>query len=175
MLTTPTLDKLKSLRLAAFATAWEAQQADPAVTTLSFDERLALLVDAECLARENKRLATALREAKLRLSQACVEDIDYTPRRELDRALLRQLATGRWIAEHQSVLITGATGTGKTYLASPIAHESPEDIARLSGASSMGTTGRSCRVVADCANRLAARASTLHLTIVAKSKLKEAH
>ena len=117
MLTAPTLDKLKALRFATFAAAWEAQQADPEVGGLSFDERLALLVDAEWLARENKRLSTALREAKLRLSQACVEDIDYAPRRDLDRALLRQLATGRWVAEHHPVLITGATGTGKTYLA----------------------------------------------------------
>lgn len=123
MLTQPTLDKLKALRLPAFATAWEAQHADPQVTTLSFDERLALLVDAEWLARENKRLQTALREAKLRVSQACVEDIDYAPRRELDRALLRQLATGRWIAEHHTVVITGATGTGKTYLACALAQQ----------------------------------------------------
>ncbi len=123
MLTAPTLEKLHALRLAAFATAWEAQQADPTVASLGFDERLALLVDAEWLARENKRLATALREAKLRLSQACVEDIDYAPRRELDRALLRQLATGRWIAEHHTVLIPGATGTGKTYLACALAQQ----------------------------------------------------
>lgn len=123
MLTQPTIDKLKTLRLAVFAAAWEAQQADPQVSALSFDERLALLVDAEWLARENKRLQTALREAKLRVSQACVEDIDYAPRRELDRALLRQLATGRWIAEHHTVVITGATGTGKTYLACALAQQ----------------------------------------------------
>jgi DNA replication protein DnaC len=123
MLTAPTLEKLHALRLAAFANTWEAQQADPAVASLGFDERLALLVDAEWLARENKRIATALREAKLRLSQACIEDIDYAPRRELDRALLRQLATGRWIAEHHTVLITGATGTGKTYLACALAQQ----------------------------------------------------
>lgn len=123
MLTAPTLEKLHALRLPAFATTWEAQHADPTIASLGFDERLALLVDAEWLARENKRLATALREAKLRLSQACVEDIDYAPRRELDRALLRQLATGRWIAEHHTVLITGATGTGKTYLACALAQQ----------------------------------------------------
>lgn len=123
MLTQPTIDKLKTLRLAVFAAAWEAQQADPQVAALSFDERLALLVDAEWLARENKRLQTALREAKLRVSQACIEDIDYAPRRELDRALLRQLATGRWIAEHHTVVITGATGTGKTYLACALAQQ----------------------------------------------------
>ena len=130
MLTTPTLDRLKGLRLAAFAAAWEAQQQDPAVAALGFDERLALLVDAEWLARENKRLQTALREAKLRLSQACVEGIDYAARRELDKPLLRQLATGRWVHEHQNVLITGMTGTGKTYVACALAQQACRQGAR---------------------------------------------
>ena len=123
MLTHPTLEKLKALRLDAFAAAWQAQQQDPALTAVPFDERLGLLVDAEWLARENKRLQTALREAKLRLSQACVEDVDYAPRRELDKALVRQLATCRWVHEHQNVLITGATGTGKTYMACALAQQ----------------------------------------------------
>ena len=123
MLTTPTLDRLHGLRLTTFALAWQAQQQDPAATALGFDERLALLVDAEYLARENKRVQTALKEAKLRLSQACVEDIDYAARRELDKALVRQLATGRWIHEHHNILITGMTGTGKTYVACALAQQ----------------------------------------------------
>ena len=123
MLTTPTLDRLKGLRLDAFATAWQAQQQDPTVATLGFDERLALLVEAECLARDNKRVQTALKEAKLRLSQACVEAIDYPARRELDKPLVRQLATCRWVPEHQNILITGMTGTGKTYLACALAQQ----------------------------------------------------
>ena len=130
MLTPPTLDRLKGFRLPAFAAAWEAQQQDPTVTALSFDERLALLVDAEWLARENKRLQTALREAKLRLSQACVEGIDYAARRELDKPLLRQLATGRWVHDHHNVLITGMTGTGKTYLACALAQQACRQGAR---------------------------------------------
>lgn len=123
MLSEPTLEKLRALRLDAFAAAWQAQQQDPASHDLAFDERLALLVEAECLARETKRLVSALREAKLRLSQACLEAVDYAPRRELDKALVRQLATGRWIADHHNVLITGATGTGKTYLACALAQQ----------------------------------------------------
>ena len=123
MLTTPTLDRLHGLRLPTFALAWQAQQQDPAATALGFDERLALLVEAEYLARENKRVQTALKEAKLRLSQACVEDIDYAARRELDKALVRQLATGRWIHEHHNILITGMTGTGKTYVACALAQQ----------------------------------------------------
>ena len=73
MLTESTLEKLKALRLDAVAAAWVAQQQDAATSALSFDERLGLLVEAEWLARENKRLANALREAKLRLGPACVE------------------------------------------------------------------------------------------------------
>src|SRR5205807_6422666 len=110
MLTEPTLEKLKALRLDAFAAAWLTQQQDPALAAVPFDERLGLLVEAEWLARANRRLANALREAKLRLSQACVEDIDYAPRRELDKALLRQRATCRSVHDHRDLLISGMTG-----------------------------------------------------------------
>ena len=108
MLTVPTLDRLRALRLSAMADAYQTQLQDPAIGTLSFDERVGLLVDAEHLSRDNRQLARRLKEAKLRMAQACLEDLEYAPRRELDRPLIRQLATGRWIAEHRNVLITGA-------------------------------------------------------------------
>jgi hypothetical protein len=117
MLATPTLDKLHALKLPAMAQAWTEQQQTAELAALSFDERLGLLVDAEWLARENKRLARALQEAKLKLPHACLEAIDYPARRELDKAVIRQLATCRWIDEHQQVLVTGATGTGKSFIA----------------------------------------------------------
>lgn len=123
MLSPPTMEKLHTLKLTALATAWTAQQQDAAVTALSFDERFGLLVEAEWLARENLRLTRTLKAAKLKLSQACVEAIDYAARRELDKALIRQLATGRWVAEHHAVLISGATGTGKTFVACALAHQ----------------------------------------------------
>ena len=123
MLNEPTMEKLKGLKLAAMATAWAEQQKSPDVAKLSFDERLGLLVDAEWLYRENARLQRYLRDAKLRLSSACVEDVDYAPRRELDKAVVRQLATCRWVQEHQNVVVTGATGTGKTYLACALAQQ----------------------------------------------------
>lgn len=123
MLNHPTADKLRNMGLAAMAEAWASQQAQPDVAQLAFDERLALLVDAEWVFRENRRLARALREAKLKLASACLEDIDYSPRRELDKSVVRQLAACRWVAEHHNVLVTGMTGTGKTYLACALAQQ----------------------------------------------------
>lgn len=116
MLTEQTTDRLHHLRLGAMADAYLAQQRDPATAALSFDERLGMLVDAEQLARDNRTLRRRLQEAKLKMSHACLEDLEYSGRK-LDRALIRQLATGRWIAEHQNIVITGPTGVGKSYLA----------------------------------------------------------
>lgn len=123
MLKEPTMEKLQTMRLDAMANAWVEQQKNATVVALSFDERLAMLVDAEWLARENKRLGRALKEAKLRISQACIEGIEYSARRELDKAVVRQLSTCRWVSEHQTVLVSGATGTGKTYVACALAQQ----------------------------------------------------
>ena len=123
MLNAPTLEHLHALKLAAMATAWTEQQAQADMTALAFDERFALLVEAEWRARENTRLARALHEATLKLSHACLEAIDYPARRELDKAVVRQLATCRWVEEHHGVLISGMTGTGKSFLACALAHQ----------------------------------------------------
>ena len=117
MLIEPTMEQLRSLRLTAMAHALERQRADPSLQSLSFDERFALLVEHELEHRKNKKLTRALREAKLKFPNACVEDIEPGSRRGLDRAVLRQLASGRWAKDHHSIVITGKTGTGKTYLA----------------------------------------------------------
>jgi len=123
MLTEPTIEKLQAMRLDTMATTWREQTGKPDVHKLAFDERFGMLVDAEWLHRENKRLSTALRDAKLRMSTACVEDIDYPAKRELDKAQIRQLGTCRWVVEHQNILITGKTGTGKTYVACALAQQ----------------------------------------------------
>jgi len=123
MLNEPTIEKLRTLRLDGMCAGWQEQQTNPSTSALAFDERFGMLVDAEWTHRDNKRMKRSLREAKLRFSQACVEGIEYPARRELDKAVIRQLASCRWVQEHQAVLITGATGTGKSYVACALAHQ----------------------------------------------------
>ena len=123
MLNEPTLEKLRDLRLNALAAAWCEQRKDPKMMGLDFDERFGLLVDAEWIDRQNKRLARNLREAKLRLSDACIEGVDYPPRRKLDKAVIRGLASCAWVQEHHNVVITGPTGVGKTYIACALAQQ----------------------------------------------------
>jgi len=121
MLTEPTIDKLKTLHLYVMANAWIAQRSDPAMLEIDFDARFGMLVEAETLARDNKKIDRLLREAKLRIPSASLEDVDFSAKRELDRTVIRSLGTGRWIAEHQNILITGMTGVGKTYIACALA------------------------------------------------------
>jgi DNA replication protein DnaC len=119
----PTLDKLNAMRLGVMASTWIEQDKSPDTIALQFDERLALLVGAEMLARENARLARNLRDAKLRIAEACIEGIDFPKTRELDKAVVRTLASCRWVTEHQTVIVSGATGTGKSYVACALAHQ----------------------------------------------------
>src|SRR2546427_11628627 len=95
MLNAPTIEQLHALKLSAMATAWTEQQQQADMTALAFDDRFGLLVQAEWHARENKRLARALQEAKLKLAQARSEAIDYPARRGLRKAVVRRLATCR--------------------------------------------------------------------------------
>jgi len=121
MLTTQTIDKLRSLKLSGMVKGLEEQSANSEYTSMSFEERLGLLVDIELTMRENRRLKTRLSQAKLRL-QACVEDIDYNCRPGLDRSFVRSLYPCQWIKEAQNILITGPTGAGKSFLACALAH-----------------------------------------------------
>jgi DNA replication protein DnaC len=121
MLNEPTMDKLQALRLSAMAEAWVQQNKDPKLAELSFDERLGMLVDAEYLARDNRRLSRLLKDAQLRIAQACVEDVETSAARGIDKAMLRQLGSCGWVQEHQSILISGPTGVGKSYLGCALA------------------------------------------------------
>ena len=116
MLTHPTLEKIKALRLFGMAKAYEEQLRMSDIDELSFEDRLGLLIDREATEKENQRLRSRLRKAKLAQS-ACVEDLDLKARRGLDRAFSAKLIACDWIAEGINVIATGPTGVGKSYLA----------------------------------------------------------
>jgi DNA replication protein DnaC len=120
MLTHPIADKLQQMKFYGMLTAFEEQRQMADIDTLSFEDRLTLLVDREMTERENRRLKTRLRKAKLK-QNACVEDIDFRHPRGLDKNLFMKLADGRYLKEHNNVLIIGPTGVGKTYLACALA------------------------------------------------------
>jgi DNA replication protein DnaC len=111
-----TLEKMQSMKMAAMAEAFQKQFESPQYGELSFEERVGMLIDTEWTAREQRKLSRRLKGAKLRYP-ASIEDIDYHPSRRLDRQVILSLATCAWITSHQNLLITGKTGTGKTYLA----------------------------------------------------------
>ena len=117
MLIEQTVQTLNALRLPGMAMAFAEQQTNAASMSLSFDERFAMLVDREHAWRENRRVSRLLREAKLKSSQACMEDVRYGDGRKLDKALIAQLASCQWIRGQQNLILTGATGCGKTWLA----------------------------------------------------------
>lgn len=124
MLKHPTLTKLEELRLDGMARALHEQMETPQTYAgMTFDERLGLLVDREDLDRTNRRLKLRLKRAKLRYAGACVEDLDTSASRQLDRRQLAALIGCGWIAEQRNVLITGQTGTGKTWLACALANQ----------------------------------------------------
>jgi len=122
MLTHPTIDKLRAMRLTGMATSLEEQIQMQDTESLTFDERLGLMVDREATDRENRRLKTRLKRAKLK-QNACTEDIDYRHPRGLDKALMAKLSSCVWIKERLNLFITGPTGTGKTFLACALAQK----------------------------------------------------
>lgn len=121
MLTEPTMEKLRTLKLYGMLTALELQMTSFDYKDLTFEERLGLLVDREITDRENRRLKSRLNQAKLR-QQACVQDIDYRHPRGLDKSLLLSLSNCKWIRDHLNILITGPTGVGKSFIACALGH-----------------------------------------------------
>lgn len=98
------------------------QSQSPEIDSLNFDERLGLMVDREMTERDNRRLKTRLRKAKMS-QDAAIEDINYRHPRGLDKSLILSLASCQWIRNHRNLLITGPTGVGKSFLGCAFAHK----------------------------------------------------
>jgi DNA replication protein DnaC len=127
MLNQPTLEKLEAMRLHGMAQAWRELAKDDAARELSFEDRLALLVDRQFTWRQNEALQARLRRAKLK-NNAAVEDIDFRAARGLDKTLVRSLvAESAWVQKHENVFVCGPTGAGKSYLACALAHKACRD------------------------------------------------
>ena len=122
MLYHPTLDKLRMLKFSGMCLALEEQMQSPDITQLSFEERLGLLIDREITERDNRRLTSRLRQARLK-QQACLEDIDYQANRGLDKTLLLKLSDCQWAKKAINILITGPTGIGKSWMACALAQK----------------------------------------------------
>lgn len=122
MLTHPTAEKLKTLKLYGMAKSLEEQNSSRDYDDLSFEERLALLIDREFTEQENRRLTSRLKMAKLRQS-ASMEDIDYRQKRGLDKSLIKSLAECSWIKERLNILLTGPCGAGKSFIACALGHK----------------------------------------------------
>ena len=127
MLNQPTLEKLQTMHLHGMAEAFRGQAQQTGLADLSFEERLAMLVDQEWIWRQNRALARRLTQAKFRY-RASVEDIDFRLARGLDRSLVRSLTqNSAWVHQHQQVFLVGPTGVGKTWLACALAEKACRD------------------------------------------------
>lgn len=122
MLNQPTLESLHQLRLYGMAKGLQEQGQNSKYRELSFEERLALLIDLEVLEQQNRRLEIRLRQARLRQT-AVIEDIDFRTNRGLNKSDFLELCGCGWIKRHQNVLIIGPTGVGKSYLACALAQK----------------------------------------------------
>ena len=126
MLIHPTVERLRSLGLAAMADALVEMQNNPQAAEMPHPDWLGLLIDREATFRDNRRLARRLTAAKLRQA-ATIENIDYRTARGLDRALFQTLTTNQWVHEHNHLAIVGPTGTGKSWLACALGNKACRD------------------------------------------------
>lgn len=121
MLDEQTFTKLNHMKLYGIAHALEQQMSSKTFDKLSFEERVGMLVDQEWTDRQARKLTRRLAQAKLR-EQACIEDIDERHQRGLDKKLITRLSTCQWVEQSQNVILVGATGLGKTYIACALAN-----------------------------------------------------
>jgi len=122
MLIEQTIEKMNAMKLFGMRDALAEQTELSSYDSLSFEERLGMLVDREWIDRENRKLERRMKVAKLKIP-ASMEDVDYRASRGLDASLMRSLADCRWVASNSSILIIGPTGTGKTYLSCALADQ----------------------------------------------------
>jgi DNA replication protein DnaC len=127
VLTHPTIDQLKALKLDGMADAFAELSQQDRAKELQPADWLALLLDREAAHRGTKRFKSRLRNARLRHGQACVEDVNWRAPRQLDKTLFQSLATCRWIGEHRNLFITGPCGVGKSWLACALAQKACRD------------------------------------------------
>ncbi|HSV31245.1 MAG TPA: IS21-like element helper ATPase IstB [Atribacteraceae bacterium] len=118
MINAITINKLNEMRLTAMAESYRHQLQESSFEALTFEERFSLMVDAEWARRKNNRLTKLIRKADFQQSEACIENIEYHADRKLDKTLIARLATCTYIQEKHNVIVLGASGAGKTYLAS---------------------------------------------------------
>ena len=123
MLTNPTLEQMQTLGLAGMAAAYRQLAEQDNAAGLGRDEWLGLMLDRETAVRADRRLTNRLALAKLRFADACIEDIDFAARRGLNRRNTLQLAQGAWLKANENLIITGQTGTGKTWLSCAFARQ----------------------------------------------------
>ncbi len=126
MLNEQTVTTLYAMKLNGMAEAYKEQQQQTQMAELAFDDRFAMLVDRQCIWRDDRALNTRLQNARLKLP-ALVEDIDYQASRGLKRSQIEQLAGSEWIRYHQNCIITGPTGTGKTFIGCALAQKAARD------------------------------------------------
>ena len=112
-----TINKLIEMRLTAMADAFRIQKDDPSMKEVPFDDRFGMLIDIEYASRKNNRLKRLIRKAEFEQSDASVAAIDYHSGRKLNKALIQRMANCEYIIECRNIFITGATGSGKTYMA----------------------------------------------------------
>lgn len=118
-----TQQKLFELGLTGMAQAFEKQLADARFVTMPFEQRLGLMLEEELLSKDLRKTNRLLKNAKLRHTQATLEDVDFRASRGLDVLQIQTLATTEWMTKKQNLIIVGSTGTGKTWLACAFAQQ----------------------------------------------------
>jgi DNA replication protein DnaC len=123
----PMMEKLIAMRLHGMVEALKTQQQDPGAGELTFNERLAMLIDQQWNWKENQALARRMKAARLR-GNACIEEIDFRTSRGLDKTVIRALAQeSSWVAKHENLFVVGPTGIGKSFVAAALAQKACRD------------------------------------------------